>query len=1250
MNHIESLTKSTLRRSRSVVARAKRSTAALIENRRIPSKAKESTSDTRKSGHIVRKPNEPQLAVIVPAYDVDDFLEECVQSIIAQTYTSWEMLIIDDGSPGRTGEIADALAEIDPRITVVHQENKGLGAARNTGVRESRAPYITFIDSDDVIPSEAFSAMMRSLESSGSDVAIGSMERFNMSRRWTPFWVDLVHDENRIGITALEHPPIMWDVFACNKVFKRSVWNEIVGEFPTGTLYEDQECTAKLFVSGVRFDVLTDVVYHWRLREDGKSITQNKAETHDLQQRLAVAETVRQIIENAPDPFRTYWYTKCLGEDFFYYYREVPRADDDFFTVLQRGIRLFYESAPQQAIEDIAPERRWLAYLASYGTREQLTELLVAFDSYRTYYSARSEGQRLVGVVPGLEELFETMPTSLKTVYPWQLSAHAFISSISSDVDGSLIMDVFAYVPNLGEKVSCSAQLEFSTGEIIAVSKVRNIPGTVGHLTADPYNEHSSSHFELTFSSQSVDGALVDLSATESEQADIVLSIVFGEHTWEVRNPRRLSEGGAAWPAPGEITEGGNRFVIMGDPRSSTSVRFLKPRIRVNKILQTDDSLYVEAQLQVGNGLPRHELFDLDHAQLRLKAGRDVVKTIDVERTGNVVTGQLSVKNLRGPSRTKLSESLTLEIVCDQRFSAPLAVTDSLLHQTEKLGRTLPARSSYGYLQLVVQRIGAEVETVRVDQDAELLVIAGHFYTDPNRLRTYAPSLTLVGQKTSIPAVKMTWSVEDRHFEAAFDLGSARSKSGVLPVAGDEFILQALLPAGQPTPATLWVPVARSMEADLPVDIESTAHNLRLVCVGKSRALKIVVTGAGNTRSFNSAYSVRRSVVEKFSDPDREIVPRTMFFESFGGNTVSGSPKEIDRVVASLDPEIERVWSVRDNSISVPKGARAVVVGSEDWLRHLATSEVLVNNNNFPHYFKKANRQKYIQTWHGTPLKRIGNDVPGANLSLRYRALMQKEAEREWDLLLAQSPWAARRLSEAFAYEGPIFSQGYPRNDPLNDPARVEGARNRVKTLYGISEAQSVVLYAPTWRDNLKDVNGRYSRVDFLDLDRAASSLGDDYVILYRGHANSVFSEKNRFSAGVIDASLYPDVNDLISASDMLLTDYSSIMFDYVVTGKPIAFVAPDLEQYRDETRGFYFDFESMAPGPILRDGPSAVRWIKGATKVSYEHSEKYARFVETFAPLDDGRAVQRLFAKFGELLGLESHPDADDAETSVAR
>src|SRR5699024_11629476 len=117
---------------------------------------------------------------------------------------------------------------------------------------------------------------------------------------------------------------------------------------------------AKLFVSGAKFDLLTDVVYHWRLRDDGQSITQNKAATQDLEQRLAVADKVRQIVETAPESFVDYWYTKCLGEDFFYYYREVPRASDEFFEVLQEGIRRFYQSSPGQAITDIAPERRWL--------------------------------------------------------------------------------------------------------------------------------------------------------------------------------------------------------------------------------------------------------------------------------------------------------------------------------------------------------------------------------------------------------------------------------------------------------------------------------------------------------------------------------------------------------------------------------------------------------------------------------------------------------------------------------------------------------------------------------------------------------------------------------------------------------------------------------------------------------------------------------------------------------------------------
>ncbi|WP_133066597.1 bifunctional glycosyltransferase/CDP-glycerol:glycerophosphate glycerophosphotransferase [Brevibacterium aurantiacum] len=1233
MNRIESLARLAYSKSRSAADRAKRSTATMIQKSQVLTKAGEASADPMAPQQIIRKPRDPQLTVIVPAYNVDDFLEECVKSIVVQTYTNWEMYIIDDGSPGRTGEIADSLAESDPRITVVHQENQGLGAARNTGIRESSAPYLTFIDSDDVVPPEAFSHMMRSLEISGSDVAIGSMERFNSTRRWTPFWVQLVHDEERVGITAPEHSAVMWDVFACNKVFKRSVWKETVGEFPVGTLYEDQECTAKLFVGGAKLDILTDVVYHWRLREDGQSITQNKAEVRDLEQRLAVAERVRLVVEDAPKSFIDYWYTKCLGEDFFYYYREVPRADPEFFEVLQAGIRHFYDLASEQAIEDIAPERRWLAYLASHGTRQQITELLVAFDSYRTYYRAISDGTRYRAEVPGHRALFAEIPDRLKKVFPQQLTAQAVVSAVQSGLDGSLKLDVFAYIPNMAEDLTCTARIEcIETGSAGATS-VRNIPGAVGHLTADPYNEHSNSHFEVTFAAEALDNALSELTATESEQFDIVVILEHGGYTWEVRNPRRLSDGVAAWPKPGAITPGGNRFAVVGDPGISSTLKFLKPRFRVRDLSINSDGLYVEVELQEENGLPRHELFDLDKAQLRIKSQHTVNIAADMKKDGKTAYAHVSFAHLDGPAKQKLAESFTVDVLCSDKFAAPLAVDASLLDQRQSMDRVVPVSSSYGYLQLEVRRIAAEVMSIRTAPETEELVIAGQFYSDATRVRTHAPSLTLVSSRTSIPARKLTWNSDRRTFEASFHLGALSSDSRERPVASDEFILQALLPGGQPTPATLWVPVSSELQSNLPLDMSNSVHNFRFACIGKSRSLKIFVTGVGNTKSFNSAFSVRKSAFAMFSASDRKIETGTMFFESFGGNSVSGSPKEIDRAVANSYPEVQRIWSVRDHSVPVPEGAHGVVVGSEEWMRSLSTSEVLVNNNNFPHYFRKADGQKYIQTWHGTPLKRIGNHVPGSNLSLRYRALMQKESEREWDLLLAQSSWAAEQLADAFDYQGPMFAKGYPRNDTLSDPIRVKTARECVRASYGVRNDQTLVLYAPTWRDNLKDASGRYSRVDFLGLQAAAASLGPNYVIFYRGHANSLFANQDRLPARVIDVSLHPDVNDLICASDMLLTDYSSIMFDYVVTGKPIAFVAPDLNRYRDETRGFYFDFETLAPGPIFRDGVSAVRWIKGEPGANYEHSERYAQFVDRFAPLDDGRAVERLFADYNDIV-----------------
>ncbi|SDS13690.1 CDP-glycerol glycerophosphotransferase, TagB/SpsB family [Brevibacterium sandarakinum] len=1192
----------------------------------------ESAEKVQLASAITDFPANPQLSVIVPAYNVAKYLEECVESIAAQSYMNWEMLIINDGSQDKTGSIADRVAAVDGRIRVVHQENQGLGAARNTGIKKSRAPYMTFIDSDDLVAPQAFRLMMESAEESGSDVVIGSIDRFNSTRHWVPFWVDLVHDERRIGITAKELPAVMWDVFACNKIFKRTTWNDNVGEFPTGTLYEDQECTAKLFVNDATLDILPETVYHWRHREDGQSITQQKSNIDDLAQRIHVAERVESIVHNYTTTYVEYWYKKCLGEDLFYYYREVPRTGPEFFEVLSRGVREFYDVAPREAIASIDPPRRWLAYLAAYGTREDMLELLTAFDTYRTYYTAVYEEGEIRAHVPQLERLFNSIPNDLRLVKPEHLKPQVVLTAVDSDYNGALTIEGFGYIPNLNFDLSYAVEMQNEQFSLFADSVVID-EDSPGAYTADPYNPHSRSKFRATFTSDLINRSFACVGQTEGNELDLIVSLSAKEHSWEVKNPKRSAEGIGGWPAPTEMTTGGHRFVVVGDSSTGTTLKMLTPRFKVLALRFSDGSIRIDAEQCTYNRLPNHARFGLENACVRIKSGSEVLTSGLVHGDASGFYATLSTKDLNVPHQSQFSQSLNVDIICDGKFAAPLAVSQQLIDNLEPQGLVAVTSSGFGYLGMKLSSVSTLVESVVCDHESNEIVFSGRHFVAKDEIRTYVPSLALVSADDTIKCTDLRWHQGTGSYVARFRLVD---RGGEILRPG-RFILQSLMPTKQNKPATLWVGTSSELERQLPKDLTSRAHNLRLTAVGKSRALEITLTGPGKTKDSESAFQVRSRSLAHFSDPDRAVEPGTVFFESFSGDSVTDSPKEIDKVSATHFPELKRFWSVRDLSIDVPEGAVPLVAGTDEWMYRLATSSVIVNNNNFPHYFRKAKAQKYIQTWHGTPLKKIGNDVPGASLSLRYRTLMTKEAETEWDLMLAQSSWAAETLSSAFAFDGLVFDAGYPRNDALADKSRMVKSRSSVREMYRIGERQTVILYAPTWRDDLKDSSGRYSRIDFLGMDNTIKSLGSDYIIFYRGHANSAHSRQGPLPSGVIDVTGHSDVNELMAAADLMITDYSSIMFDFVVTGKPISFVVPDLGRYRDDTRGFYFDFERESPGPLFSNGEQAVPWIKSAAEGAITNSEKYLNFVGRFAPSDDGRSAERFMDEYANLFGIGS-------------
>lgn len=352
--------------------------------------------------------------------------------------------------------------------------------------------------------------------------------------------------------------------------------------------------------------------------------------------------------------------------------------------------------------------------------------------------------------------------------------------------------------------------------------------------------------------------------------------------------------------------------------------------------------------------------------------------------------------------------------------------------------------------------------------------------------------------------------------------------------------------------------------------------------------------------------------------PGQKRLSNQALFISFGGKQVGDSPLDIYRELVRQKTNLKLIWAVRSEDQNVPAGATKVVVGTSDWFKALAKSKYLVSNNNLPMYFRKSAGQIYLQTWHGTPLKRIGRDINKNLLSPTYNQAMKREAGY-WDYLISPNEYSSEIFPRAFEFRGRILETGYPRNDRLT--LGHQESRETLREQLGIRSGEVAVLYAPTWRDDAVDEHGGWATVNNLE----PASLPEGFRLLYRGHTNTQASDRN-LDERVIDVTLYPDVTDVYLAADVLVTDYSSIMFDFSVTGKPMLFLCPDLDAY-EKARGFYFDFEKTAPGPILKNSKEVAKALADLKKIAKDFAPNYKKWHRKFNRLEDGKASSRVVA-----------------------
>jgi CDP-glycerol glycerophosphotransferase len=519
-------------------------------------------------------------------------------------------------------------------------------------------------------------------------------------------------------------------------------------------------------------------------------------------------------------------------------------------------------------------------------------------------------------------------------------------------------------------------------------------------------------------------------------------------------------------------------------------------------------------------------------------------------------------------------------------------------------------RTRFGRLSVVERQCAIEVDRLSVTDDGRL-TLTGH-------LSGHVPTPFQVAAANSVR--HSDWAVPELtgdSFQVTLPLRHTEGRFGSLPLRAGEYTLVASALSEETTrvPLTLSsslqssVPVAVNLP-ELQADIVRGAGNA--VQLSVRRPLDVDARGRYKQSRWRSSVASGRAATP------------AVLLQSYFGESATDNGVGLQRELARRDVDLPVYWAVRDYSVPVPEGGTPVIKDSSEWYRLLRNATYYMDNMYQPDYHSKPPGQTIIQTFHGYPFKTMGypNWVRAGFSTQRIDSYARRSAE--WDYLVSPAAYATPLLRRDFRYDGEVLEIGYPRNDVLSDPS-ADKIRYKVREAFGIEPHQTAVLYAPTYRDYLSPDDHRAEMVDFVDLDGLNAALGEDFIVLVRGHAfNARVNRRVGSRSGVIDVTDYPEVSDLYLAADAAIVDYSSLRFDFAVTGKPMIFHVPDLQRYVD-TRGWLFDFGPTAPGPLVTTNEEIISALASLDEVRVEFAASYQQFRNDYLSLEDGRASARL-------------------------
>ncbi|MEU5883250.1 CDP-glycerol glycerophosphotransferase family protein [Spirillospora sp. NPDC047279] len=1164
----------------------------------------------------------PLLSVVVPFYNVESYLEPCLESLARQTLRDLEVVMVDDGSTDGSAAIAKDFAAKDGRFRLVQQENRGLGPARNTGVPQSSGTYLAFADSDDIIPRYAYELMVSSLEKTGSDIACGAVRRFGANGLQQSAMHEKIFPIDRLATNVREFPELLRDRTAWNKVFRKAFWDRHGFEFPAG-LYEDAPATIPAHVLASKVDVLREVVYHWRIRETGaRSITQRRTEPGNFDDRMRSVRAAADFLrEHAPD-LKDAYDGFALSDDIRIYVNVFDQGDDTYRERFFDLVNAFLDTVDPKLYDDLPAIDR----LKFHAVRERLSPELLEIVSFSKSDPMRNSAIQRDGR-PGT--WYGDYPYLGDPRFPDHLFELRDELELKTGIDevtwhqGRLRIEGHAYIARLDVESEADSQIELEIRSRVfrliprvfrpKVTRVRRPDVTAGSGQATACLDGSGFVVEI-------DPARL---GTGIGHRHLFVTVT----THGVRRRGRLSnpKGLGWWPKARLVKSGrlikpkySNRDLVIGvhEVRNQvTDVTVDGPHVHLKGWVRREDAPFItDGDLEIA------------FRQGMTKVRRPVTQTGTgpggrVEFASTIDLSELTAETGAGDATASLdSIEWDLSLRSKGRSKLRLAVSADLMdvrghvagHEYDIIA------TKYGNLTLV-ERTPRLVVTDVDWLDGSTIRLTGSYAEEGER-----PDRLIMRRRRSNDSHEVPVMWDGAQFTTMVN-AQRETAHGLLPLPSGRWDLYAPGAAG----GEVNVALDRAGRDRLPEPRFVGLHELQLTTQrGDLLHLWIRAALSDDERGqYNQRVMQQKYLSSSSTAPFRDLV----VFESYFARQYSCNPQAVYEEMERRDLGYEYVWATADGQFRVPGSARTVLRGSREYYELVGSARFVVNNVLQMDGYTKRPGQTYLQTWHGTPYKHIGYDLVqnGRIASSTTKLSRFQEDVPLWDYLISPAPHVTEMLRRAFRYEGEVLETGYPRNDMLFGADRFERAR-QVRERLGIPAGRQVVLYVPTWREDIWLQGGRQAELA-LDTSAVAGALGGDSTVLVRQH-HMVADRTVGIGTEVIDVTRYPDINELYLVADVVITDYSSVMFDYAATGRPILFFTPDLDFYQDELRGTYFDLTQEAPGPLLRQTDEVVDALRSIEAVKTEHAPAYRDFRQKYCAMDDGGAAARVV---DQLLGL---------------